>query len=90
VRTDGPTGEPLACALCAAAETVAPWPEPPPPRAAHTGKTSVPATMLAASARLRSAQRFPRRHNFGGRATIGVMALAGGNCFETWATVELR
>ena len=26
----------------------------------------------------------------GGRATIGVMALAGGNCFETWVTVELR
>jgi hypothetical protein len=25
----------------------------------------------------------------GGRATIGVMALAGGVCFETWATVEL-
>ena len=26
----------------------------------------------------------------GGRATIGVMALAGGVCFETWATVELQ
>jgi enamine deaminase RidA (YjgF/YER057c/UK114 family) len=26
----------------------------------------------------------------GGRATIGVMALAGGNCFETWATVEIQ
>lgn len=25
----------------------------------------------------------------GGRATIGVMALAGGVCFETWATVEI-
>lgn len=25
----------------------------------------------------------------GGRATIGVMALAGGVCFETWATVEV-
>ena len=25
----------------------------------------------------------------GGRATIGVMALAGGNCFESWVTVEL-
>ena len=26
----------------------------------------------------------------GGRATIGVMALANGVCFETWATVELH
>ena len=26
----------------------------------------------------------------GGRATIGVMALADGVCFETWATVELQ
>ena len=26
----------------------------------------------------------------GGRATIGVMALAGGVCFETWATVEVE
>jgi hypothetical protein len=25
----------------------------------------------------------------GGRATIGVMALAGGNCFESWVAVEL-
>src|SRR5258707_8124331 len=25
----------------------------------------------------------------GGRATIGVMALAGGNCFESWVTVGL-
>lgn len=25
----------------------------------------------------------------GGRATIGVMALANGNCFETWVTVEV-
>jgi enamine deaminase RidA (YjgF/YER057c/UK114 family) len=25
----------------------------------------------------------------GGRATIGVMALAGGVCFETWVTVEV-
>jgi hypothetical protein len=25
----------------------------------------------------------------GGRATIGVMALALGNCFESWVTVEL-
>lgn len=33
---------------------------------------------------------FGRERGIGGRATIGVMALAGGNCFETWATVELR
>ena len=26
----------------------------------------------------------------GGRATIGVMALARGACFETWATVEVE
>ncbi len=26
----------------------------------------------------------------GGRATIGIMALAGGVCFETWATIELK
>ena len=26
----------------------------------------------------------------GGRATIGVMALAGGVCFETWVTVEVE
>ncbi|MFB0993351.1 MAG: RidA family protein [Paracoccaceae bacterium] len=32
---------------------------------------------------------FGREKGLGGRATIGVMALAGGNCFETWATVEL-
>ena len=25
----------------------------------------------------------------GGRATIGVMALASANCFESWVTVEL-
>ena len=30
-----------------------------------------------------------RERGLGGRATIGVMALAGGVCFETWATVEL-
>ena len=42
-RTDEPTGEPLECALCAAAETVAPWPEPPPPRAAQAGATSAAA-----------------------------------------------
>lgn len=33
---------------------------------------------------------FGPERGIGGRATIGVMALAGGNCFETWATVELR
>ncbi len=32
---------------------------------------------------------FGRDRGLGGRATIGVMALAGGVCFETWATVEL-
>ncbi len=32
---------------------------------------------------------FGRDRGLGGRATIGVMALASGNCFETWATVEL-
>lgn len=32
---------------------------------------------------------FGRERGLGGRATIGVMALAGGVCFETWATVEL-
>ena len=33
---------------------------------------------------------FGRAAGLGGRATIGVMALAGGVCFETWATVELH
>ena len=33
---------------------------------------------------------FGREVGLGGRATIGVMALAGGVCFETWATVELH
>ena len=33
---------------------------------------------------------FGPERGLGGRATIGVMALAGGVCFETWATVELR
>jgi len=33
---------------------------------------------------------FGRERGLGGRATIGVMALAGGVCFETWATVELN
>ncbi|MEI6799005.1 MAG: RidA family protein [Pseudomonadota bacterium] len=33
---------------------------------------------------------FGREVGLGGRATIGVMALAGGVCFETWATIELR
>lgn len=32
---------------------------------------------------------FGRERGLGGRATIGVMALAGGVCFETWATVEI-
>ena len=35
------------------------------------------------------AEVFGTERGVGGRATIGVMALAGGNCFETWATVEL-
>jgi enamine deaminase RidA (YjgF/YER057c/UK114 family) len=30
-----------------------------------------------------------RDRGLGGRATIGVMALASGNSFETWATVEI-
>ena len=38
----------------------------------------------------RLAEVFGRERGIGGRATIGVMALAGGNCFETWVTVELR
>jgi hypothetical protein len=33
---------------------------------------------------------FGREVGLGGRATIGVMALAEGNCFETWATVEIK
>ena len=32
---------------------------------------------------------FGRERGLGGRATIGVMALASGNCFETVVTVEL-
>lgn len=32
---------------------------------------------------------FGPERGIGGRATIGVMALAGGVCFETWATVEI-
>jgi enamine deaminase RidA (YjgF/YER057c/UK114 family) len=36
------------------------------------------------------AEVFGPERGIGGRATIGVMALAGGNCFETWVTVELR
>ena len=32
---------------------------------------------------------FGRDRGLGGRATIGVMALAGGVCFETWVTVEV-
>src|SRR5215468_167020 len=34
------------------------------------------------------AEVFGRERGIGGRATIGVMALADGHCFETWATVE--
>jgi enamine deaminase RidA (YjgF/YER057c/UK114 family) len=34
-------------------------------------------------------QVFGPERGLGGRATIGVMALAGGVCFETWATVEI-
>jgi len=34
-------------------------------------------------------QVFGPDRGLGGRATIGVMALANGACFETWATVEL-
>ena len=33
---------------------------------------------------------FGRDRGLGGRATIGVMALANGVCFETWATVEVE
>ena len=33
---------------------------------------------------------FGRERGLGGRATIGVMALAGGVCFETWTTVEIK
>ena len=33
---------------------------------------------------------FGPERGLGGRATIGVMALANGVCFETWATVELH
>jgi enamine deaminase RidA (YjgF/YER057c/UK114 family) len=32
---------------------------------------------------------FGRDRGLGGRATIGVMALANGVCFETWVTVEV-
>ena len=35
-------------------------------------------------------QVFGPENGLGGRATIGVMALANGVCFETWATVELH
>ena len=35
------------------------------------------------------AEVFGEERGIGGRATIGVMALAGGNCFESWATVEI-
>ena len=33
---------------------------------------------------------FGPERGLGGRATIGVMALANGVCFETWATVEVE
>lgn len=33
---------------------------------------------------------FGRERGLGGRATIGVTALAGGVCFETWATIEVE
>ena len=33
---------------------------------------------------------FGPERGLGGRATIGVMALANGVCFETWATVEIE
>jgi enamine deaminase RidA (YjgF/YER057c/UK114 family) len=32
---------------------------------------------------------FGPERGLGGRATIGVVALAEGHCFETWATVEI-
>ncbi len=32
---------------------------------------------------------FGRERGLGGRATIGVMALASGNSFETWVTAEI-
>jgi enamine deaminase RidA (YjgF/YER057c/UK114 family) len=32
---------------------------------------------------------FGPERGLGGRATIGVMALANGVCFETWATIEV-
>ena len=33
---------------------------------------------------------FGPARGLGGRATIGVMALASANCFETWLTVEVE
>lgn len=33
---------------------------------------------------------FGSERGLGGRATIGVMALANGVCFETWVTVEVE
>ncbi|MCC5982748.1 MAG: RidA family protein [Rhodobacteraceae bacterium] len=33
---------------------------------------------------------FGPERGLGGRATIGVTALAQGHCFETWATIELE
>lgn len=36
------------------------------------------------------AEVFGPERGLGGRATIGVMALTGGVCFETWATIEIE
>ncbi len=36
------------------------------------------------------AEVFGERIGIGARATIGVMSLAGNNCFETWMDVEVR
>jgi enamine deaminase RidA (YjgF/YER057c/UK114 family) len=36
------------------------------------------------------AEVFGPERGIGGRATIGVMALAAGNCFESWLTVEIK
>jgi enamine deaminase RidA (YjgF/YER057c/UK114 family) len=33
---------------------------------------------------------FGEERGLGGRATIGVMSLSRGNCFENWLTVEVR
>jgi enamine deaminase RidA (YjgF/YER057c/UK114 family) len=36
------------------------------------------------------AEVFGPEKGIGGRATIGVMSLAGNSCFETWLTAEVR